>query len=53
MTVLHEFVHLGAHINGISEGAYKFGNNFEKEAFNIIVNTDNLNKVYINFAKYY
>lgn len=34
VTVLHEFVHLGAHVNGIIKGAYEFVNNFEKEAFN-------------------
>lgn len=53
VTVLHEFIHFGTHLNGVSEGAYDFGNVFEKEAFNIIVNTDNLNRVYINFAKYF
>lgn len=53
VTVLHEMVHFGAHINGISEGAYEFGDSFEKEAFNIVVNVDNLDRIFINFLKYY
>lgn len=53
VTVLHEYVHLGAHANGMSEGAYDFGENFEREAFNLVVNTDNVGKVFIDFREYF
>lgn len=53
VTVLHEFVHFGTHVNGISEGAYEFGAGFEKEAFNVILTTDNAGRVRLNFANYY
>lgn len=53
VTILHEFVHFGNHVNGISEGAYEFGTSFEKEAFNVVVNTNNLNDVFINFVNHF
>lgn len=53
VAVLHEYVHLGAHANGMSEGAFDFGENFEREVFNVKVNTDNMGKVSIDFREYF
>lgn len=49
VTILHEFVHFGTNKNNINEGEYDFGNGFEKDAFNIIVDETNAGKIVIRF----
>jgi len=53
VTILHEFVHFGTASNNKSEGVYEFGIGFEKDAFHVVVNETNANKVVINFSKYF
>jgi hypothetical protein len=53
VTILHEYVHFATARNNISEGQYDFGNGFERDAFNVIVDDDNAGTVVIKFSKYF
>ena len=54
VSILHEFCHYGTAASNISEGQIEFGDSFEKQAFNIIVNNDtNAANVLIRFKKYF
>ncbi|WP_185716121.1 hypothetical protein [Larkinella knui] len=51
VVLLHEFVHWGAMTNGIKEYPMEFGNEFEKQAFNLRVTKNNAGKYYYEYIK--
>lgn len=53
VTILHEYIHLGTSQNNKSEGIYDFGNGFERDAFNVIVDDNNAGIVIIKFSNYF
>ena len=53
VTILHEYVHLGTSHNNISEGVYDFGTGFERDAFNVIIDSDNVGTVSIKYSEYF
>ena len=40
-------------MNGISEGIFDFGNDFERDVFNVLVEDDNAGNLVIIFSKYF
>ncbi|WP_128546474.1 hypothetical protein [Larkinella soli] len=51
VVLLHEFVHYGTYTNNINEYLIEFGEQFEKQAFRVVIGKGNAGQYYYDFMQ--